>query len=277
MPVSLRDRVAVTLDGHDSKLGTFVNGLIFAVIIVSVVAMVLETEPSVDRVFGAKFDIIEHVSLYLFTVELLIRFWCAPSLAGPYGARRHPRIAYLLSPSGLIDLISVVPYYLGRADLIVFRSLRLLRIFRLLKLTRKARAMELLWKAFRNRRDELLSLGIVIALSLLISATVMYTAEHEAQPQHFGSIPQSFWWSVATLTTVGDGDYHPITFAGRFSAAIIMLACLALVSLPTAILGSAMYEMATAKKCPFCGSPPDGDSGPVSLRTTASSEHDHPS
>ena len=113
--------------------------------------------------------------------------------------------------------------------------------------------MRLLGQAIHARRDELLSLLTIVLLALLISATVMYSAEHEAQPKTFGSIPQALWWSVATLTTVGYGDIYPVTVLGRICASFIMLLGIGLVALPTGLLGSAMYELLTLKSCPHCG------------------------
>jgi voltage-gated potassium channel len=274
--MSLRDRVAAAFDSTWSKSWRVVNSVIFIAIAGSVTATVLETVPSLDRSFGPTFDAIERLSAWLFTAELALRIWCAPSRAGQFGQRRHPRLAYIFGWAGIIDIVSVVPYYLGAANLMVLRSLRLIRVFRLLKLTRQARAMQLLGQAIRARKDELFSLIMIVSLALLLSATVMYSVEHEAQPQHFGSIPQSLWWSVATLTAVGYGDFYPVTVLGRICAAVIMIGCIGLVSLPTAILGSAMYEMATPKKCPRCGALPTDESGPTSTRTQPSAQPNYP-
>jgi voltage-gated potassium channel len=93
----------------------------------------------------------------------------------------------------------------------------------------------------------------IVVLALLISATVMYSAEHEAQPKNFGSIPQSLWWAVATLTTVGYGDIYPQTAIGRVCASFIMVVGIGLLALPTGLLGTAMYEQLTSKPCPHCG------------------------
>lgn len=249
----LKSRIAGALHDSGSRWWHLTNGIIFAVIMASVAATVLETVPEFEHMFRAEFELIEVVAVGFFTIELFLRLWSANVPATRFGARRFPRLAYLFSASGLIDMLSVVPFYLGATNLLVLRSLRLVRIFRVLKLTRQARAMSLLGQALRARRHELTSLGIVVALSLLVSATIMYSAEHEAQPKHFGSIPQSLWWAVATLTTVGYGDLYPTTAIGRVCASFIMLLGIALVALPTGMLGSAMYEILQQKTCPHCG------------------------
>ncbi len=248
-----KDRVAAAFDESESRWWHLVNRVVFVAILLSVGATVIETVPKFEREFRGLFDAIEVVTIALFTVELTLRIWCADSSRSMFGKHRHPRLAYVLSPAGLIDLVSVVPFYLGATNLVVLRSLRLVRIFRVLKLTRQARAMRLLGQAIHARRDELLSLLMVVLLALLVSGTVMYSAEHEAQPNTFGSIPQALWWSVATLTTVGYGDIYPITVLGRICASFIMLLGIGLVALPTGLLGSAMYELLTPKNCPRCG------------------------
>jgi voltage-gated potassium channel len=252
-PDNLKGQVAAALDDTGSRWWRLTNGLIFAVIAISVTATVLETVPTFEHRFRWEFDLAERVAVVFFTMELFLRLWAATSPVARFGARRHPRMAYLFSPSGLIDLLSVAPFYLGATNMLVLRSFRLLRVFRVLKLTRQARAMSLIGQAIRARRHELFSLGIIVGLALLISATIMYTAEHQAQPEHFGSIPQSLWWAVATLTTVGYGDLYPTTALGRVCASFIMILGIALVALPTGLLGSAMYELLQSKSCPHCG------------------------
>ena len=249
----VKNSVASAFDDSASTWWHLVNRLVFVAIVLSVGATVMETVPKFDHDYRHMFDTIEVATIAIFTVELTLRIWCADAASSPFGRRRHPRLAYVLSPSGIIDLLSVVPFYLGATNLVVLRSLRLVRIFRVLKLTRQARAMRLLGQAIHARRDELLSLLTIVLLALLISATVMYSAEHEAQPKTFGSIPQSLWWSVATLTTVGYGDIYPVTVLGRVCASFIMLLGIGLVALPTGLLGSAMYELLTLKTCPRCG------------------------
>jgi len=250
---TLKDRIAAAFDDTESRWWHLVNRFVFLAIVISVGATVIETVPSFELEFRRAFNTIEVATIALFTVELALRIWCADSPGGTFGKRRYPRLAYMLSPGGIVDLLSVVPFYLGATNLLVLRSLRLVRIFRVLKLTRQARAMRLLGQAIHARRDELLSLLTIVLLALLISATVMYSAEHEAQPKTFGSIPQALWWSVATLTTVGYGDIYPVTVLGRICASFIMLLGIGLVALPTGLLGSAMYELLTLKNCPNCG------------------------
>jgi voltage-gated potassium channel len=259
----LKGRLAGAFHDSESRWWRLTNGLIFAVIVASVAATVLESVPEFENGYRGEFELIEVTAVAFFTIELLLRLWSANDPISRFGAHRHPRLAYLFSPSGLIDLLSIIPFYLGATNLLVLRSFRLLRIFRVLKLTRQARAMTLLGQALRARRHELTSLAVVVGLSLLISASIMYSAEHEAQPKHFGSIPQSLWWAVATLTTVGYGDLYPTTAIGRICASFIMLLGIALVALPTGMLGSAMYEILQHRTCPHCGAKLQGSQPPL--------------
>jgi voltage-gated potassium channel len=158
-----------------------------------------------------------------------------------------------MSPSGVVDLVSVVPFYFGGSNFMVVRSLRLLRVFRLAKLVRYVAALGLLRQAIRMRRRELIALGLVASITILISATLMYSAEHEAQPKAFTCMPDALWWALSTLTTVGYGDIYPTTALGRLCASLIMILGIGLVALPTGLVGSAFYELTQHRVCPHCG------------------------
>jgi voltage-gated potassium channel len=248
----MKDYVADLLDGNRSRAARIVQVLIVAAIVTSVIAMILETVPGLSR-YDSLFDHIELVCALLFTTEILLRLWSAPAAASPFAQRRWPRIAYLMSPSGVVDLVSVVPFYFGGSNFMVVRSLRLLRVFRLAKLVRYVAALSLLRQAIRMRRRELIALGLVAAITILISATLMYSAEHEAQPKAFACMPDALWWALSTLTTVGYGDIYPTTPLGRLCASLIMILGIGLVALPTGLVGSAFYELTQHRVCPHCG------------------------
>jgi voltage-gated potassium channel len=103
------------------------------------------------------------------------------------------------------------------------------------------------------RRRELAALAIVGVLTILISATLVYSTEHEAQPNAFTCMPDALWWALSTLTTVGYGDIYPVTMLGRICASLIMILGIGLVALPTGLVGSAFYELTQHRVCPHCG------------------------
>ncbi len=138
------------------------------------------------------------------------------------------------------------------------RIARILRFIRIAKLGRYSRAVRMLGRAVVSAKEELLMALLLGAFALVISATLIFYAEHDAQPEKFSSIPASFWWGITTLTTVGYGDAFPITTLGKFFGGISQLIGVGLFALPTGILASAfMAEMGNRdqepKLCPHCG------------------------
>jgi voltage-gated potassium channel len=173
------------------------------------------------------------------------------------GGSPSPR--YALSPFALIDLVAILPFYLPfmGVDLRFARAFRLLRLFRMAKVARYVRAMGIFGQVARAKREELVIAASVMAILLICASSVMYYAEHAAQPKVFSSIPATMWWSVATLTTVGYGDVFPVTPAGRLVAGVVAVLGIGFFALPTAILGAGFVEVVSrrkdAPKCPHCG------------------------
>ncbi len=167
----------------------------------------------------------------------------------------------------LIDLAAILPFYLPmiiNLDLRFLRILRLTRIFRILKINRYTESLEMIKVVLYKKKEELGVTTFVTFLLLLFSSSLMYYIETEAQPEAFPNIIASFWWGVATLTTVGYGDVYPITVIGKILSGIIALLGIGLVALPTGIISSGfMDEMNQKRKsereykkknyCPYCG------------------------
>ena len=146
---------------------------------------------------------------------------------------------YILSPTGIIDLIAILPSLLpllfGGIDL---RWLRVLRLARLFKLSHYTSALEDLVAAVVHERRSFLATLYLLVLAVMVSSTAIYLFEHNLQPEHFGSIPQSMWWSFITLTTVGYGDVVPMTVAGKLVAGFTALMGVCVVALLTGIVAS---------------------------------------
>jgi len=172
----------------------------------------------------------------------------------------------MVSWEGLIDLAAILPYYLYSIEVLDLRALRLLRLLRLLRIFRLASYMKstkMITNVFRSKFQELL-ISLVLSTGLIIiSACLVYFAEHIAQPEVFTSIPKTLYWSVVTLTTVGYGDMYPITTLGRILTGVILLIGVALFALPAGIITSGFLdEMRNHRKskvqnCPHCGLPLD--------------------
>ncbi len=156
---------------------------------------------------------------------------------------------------GLIDLLAIAPFFLSMAG-IDLRILRIVRLMRVLKFTRYTNAMDVLADAIRSRKDELVLTLITMVFLLLLCGSLIYFAEHEAQPNIFSSIPASLWWAVVTLTTIGYGDVYPITMAGKVIAGVSAIFGIAMIALPGGIIASGIIENAKNKApvvCPHCG------------------------
>jgi len=234
--------------------------VIISLIILNIIAIILETIESLSFRFFHFFKIIEIFSVIIFTIEYVLRVWsCATN-----SKYKHPifgRVKFIITPLALVDLVAILPFYLPlliSIDLRFVRALRLIRIFRLFKLARYSEAIKLFGKIIKNKKEELYITAFVIFILLIISSSLLYTIEHEAQPNVFSSIPAAMWWGVSTLTTVGYGDIYPITPLGKFLGAVISLLGIGLFALPAGLLSAGFIEeirksKEIVKNCPHCG------------------------
>lgn len=243
----------------------FIN-FIYGLIILNVFAIILSSYKEVQNNYGEFLYYFEVVSVIIFTIEYILRFWTA-DLDYNKGSAFHKRIKFSFSFYGLIDLFAILPFYLPLIfpfDLRILRILRLFRLLRIFKLGRFSKSMKLIANVLRDTRAEL-SITIFVAFILLVlSSTLMYYFENDAQPDKFDNIGDALWWAIATLTTVGYGDVYPITGIGKVLSAIIALIGIGFVALPTGIISSAFIERIQAEreekrkekesiKCPKCG------------------------
>lgn len=240
----LRRRVHVVLDGgaHD-RVTRILHRALIALVALSVLSVVLESVPEYERQYRRVFLAIEYLAVGVFTLEYLLRLWCAPDHT-PYSDRTPvgARFAFIASGSAIVDLLTILPVYLSfffAADLRVLLILRLLRFF---KLARYSAGIRTLVAVMEAERKALLATAILLFGAVLFSATAIHLAEHDAQPKNFGSIPAAMWWAIVTITTVGYGDVTPLTPAGRMIAAITMVAGYVMLGLPVGIVATAFAE-----------------------------------
>jgi voltage-gated potassium channel len=248
----------------NTRLDKVINTFIIFLIAANIVAVIIETVPSIYDGREEFFHYFDVVSVVFFTIEYLLRVWSA-NCEPKYKHRVHGRLRYMLSVPALVDLLAILPFFLHifvGFDLRILRIFRLLRFFRLFRLTAYMKAAKLVKNVFKSTINELM-LCLVLALFLIIiSSSLVYFAEHQAQPDKFKSIPSTIWWSVVTLTTVGYGDLIPITPMGKIFTSIILLAGIAIFALPAGIITAGFLEEIRRKKtgkqggsCPHCGSP----------------------
>ncbi|UWQ08421.1 ion transporter [Aliiroseovarius crassostreae] len=230
-----RQEVIDILDGSHPTFGGIVARGMDALILLSAVAIALETEPGLPKSLRHVLFGFEVLVLGIFTAEYVLRVICT-----------RPRLRYIFSFWGLVDLLTILPAIaLLTPQWQAVRIFRLLRLVRLVKLFRGSHAMERLATAFQEVRGELAIFGIIAGLMLYVASVGIYIFEHDAQPEVFSSIPQSLWWAVASFTTVGYGDMVPITAGGRVFTTFVLFLGLGVIAVPSAIITTALLEADT--------------------------------
>lgn len=232
----------------DKKVTWFIYGLI----ILNVIALILESYESIDLKYSLFFWYFEVISLCVFSIEYIARVYS-------YNAYGEPRRDFLFSFYGIIDALAIIPFclpFLISFDLRIIRILRLFRLIRVFKFGRLSKSFNTIKEVLINTKTEMFMTMSMALVLLLISSTLMYYAESEVQPDKFKSIGHSFWWAIATLTTVGYGDIYPITTLGKILSSVIAIIGIGFVALPTGILSSAFMDHLKSNKdesCPHCG------------------------
>ena len=232
----------------DTRIGRLFDVVLLWCILLSVLAVLLESVHQIRDQYGLGLRIAEWAFTILFTVEYVLRLTCVG----------RP-VRYAFSFFGLVDLLAIVPTYLsvllpGAQSLLVIRALRLLRVFRILKLVQFVQEARILAQALRASRHKIVVfLGTVLTL-VLILGTLMYLIEGEANG--FDSIPRGIYWAIVTLTTVGYGDIAPSTVLGQMLASIAMILGYAIIAVPTGIvtveLSRASNKQISTQACPQC-------------------------
>jgi voltage-gated potassium channel len=227
---------------------TFDVALLIA-IFASIMVVMLDSVASLHAQYGELFYMLEWVFTILFTIEYILRLISI----------RRP-VKYVTSPLGIIDLVALAPSYLsimfaGTHSLLVFRALRLLRVFRIFKLGHYLTEIAFLKQALRGSVRKISIFLLTVLMIAVILGSVMYLVERGTNG--FTSIPQSIYWAIVTITTVGYGDISPVTTVGKFVASVVMLIGYAIIAVPTGII---THELAIATKkhnelfeaCPNC-------------------------
>jgi len=241
----LKQRIYNILEPNDNAASRVFNAFIIILIIAATVSIIVSTIPGFRyQSFVENFEI---AVIIIFTIEYLLRLWCSPN-----------RIKTAFSFLGIIDFLSIFPFYLVllfphvMVDLRVLRILRVLRMFRVLKLARYIEALNVIAFVIREKIHQLVVFLFMIAVILLIVSSLIYYIE----PENFNSIPEAFWWSIVTLTTVGYGDMVPKTPFGKLVAGVIMLIGVGIIAIPTGIISSGLTQYFMEKKggriCPEC-------------------------
>ena len=231
----------------DTKAGKLFDIVLLWLILLSVAAVMLESVEEYRIKYGNYLSVFEWIITCLFTLEYISRII---SVKKP--------LKYIFSFYGLVDLISLLPTYLGLfvstdiSSIKTIRTIRLMRVFRILKLIRYVKEANTLKQALIASRQRI----IVFLAAVLSVATIMGTIIYmiEDPEDGFTSIPRSIYWAIVTLTTVGYGDIHPHTILGQFFASIIMILGYAIIAVPTGMISVELVKSGTmnTQSCPSC-------------------------
>ena len=229
---TIRNKIQFVVEDTEMKSGRAFDFFIQFLIMVSLICFSIETLPDRSEMTISVLSMIETGLIVIFTIEYFLRIW---------GSEKT--IKFIFSFYGLIDLIAILPYYVGLGgDFKSLRVFRFLRLFRLLKLTRYTKSLERYKETLKHIRDDLIIFSVVSLILLYLAGVGIYHFEHEVQPDVFRSIFDALWWSVVTLTTTGYGDIYPITAGGRVFASIVLILGLGIVAVPTGLIASALTK-----------------------------------
>lgn len=230
-------------EGHDDRLVKVIDWFLIVMIVLNVIAVVLESMEHLAIAHGPAFHVFDLFSVAVFSIEYVLRLWTAVELDEP--RYRHPvwgRLRWMVSPMAIVDLLSVLPFYLGMFVEMDLRAIRVLRVLRVFKLGRYSMAINVMVAVARQEARAIGAVLFVIAVVLVFTSALMYLFEHRAQPHVFADIPTSMWWSVVTLTTLGYGDMVPITPLGRLLGGLTAVLGIGMIALPTGVLASGFSE-----------------------------------
>ena len=243
------------------KASKLFDGFIMVLIALSILSIVLESFESLAAEYKTVFSAFETISVSVFTIEYLLRIWTANLL---FLECKRPRLKYVFSFIAMIDLISILPFFLPfvSADMRFLRMFRLLRIARILlvfKLGRYVDALHVIGEVISESASQLIMSIVICFFVMLFASIIMYTVENPVQPEQFPNIIASLWWAICTLTTVGYGDVYPITAIGKLFASIISLVGIGIIAIPTGIISAGFTSLISKRNseekhyCPYCG------------------------
>ncbi len=245
-----RNKLQEVIYESNTTAGKLFDVSLLILIFASILVVMLDSIERWHNLYGNIFYVLEWVFTILFTIEYILRLICI----------RKP-LSYVFSFLGMIDLLAIIPsylsvFYVGAQSLLVLRALRLLRVFRIFKLTHFLSEMQFLQAAIKGSSKKISIFMFIVLFLVIILGSIMYLVE--GRDNGFTSIPDSIYWAIVTITTVGYGDISPVTPLGKFIASVIMLIGYAIIAVPTGIITTeialAMKEKKQANEaCPNCG------------------------
>lgn len=243
--MKLREQIHRVIFGVDTTAGKLFDIWLLILILLSVLVVMLQSVPAIDADYDKHFVTAEWIFTGIFTAEYFLRIYSSPT-----------RRKYIFSFFGVVDFLSILPAYLslvfgGIHALMIIRVLRLIRVFRVLALIPFLENAAHMITALKQSLYKIAVFSAVVLCIVVILGAVMYTVE--GPENGFTSIPQSIYWAIVTITTVGFGDITPQTYFGQFLASVIMLLGYSIIAVPTGIVAVEMNRAGKkSNKCPHC-------------------------
>jgi voltage-gated potassium channel len=248
----MRKKIYHIIFEHNTRAGKMFDVVLLWLILISVLVVIAESVPDIHIAFFPAFYTIEWIFTILFTLEYILRIWSSPK-----------PLKYIFSFWGFVDLLAILPTYVdlifsGYHYLLTVRIFRLLRVFRILKLVRFNKEAQILLQALKASSYKI-SIFLMTVISIVtLLGTLMYVVE--GSRSGFTSIPQSIYWSIVTVTTVGFGDVVPQTAIGKLLSSIAMIVGYAIIAVPTGIITVELSKTQLRNKiCENCGNPNSND------------------
>lgn len=213
-------------------------------IVLNLAATIAQTYDDINLKYYAMLHVTEAVTVFYFALDYVLRIWTA-HYSHPNDSRTKGILKYAFSFTGIIDLLSFLPYYLPfffPGGAIAFRMFRIVRVFRLFRINAYYDALNVIAAVIKSKAQQLLSSVFIIVVMMIASSLAMYSLEHDAQPEVFANAFSGVWWAASTLATVGYGDIYPITTAGKILGIIITFLGVGVVAVPTGIISAGFVE-----------------------------------
>lgn len=245
----LKQKIYSIVFESDTPKGKLFDIILIGSIVLSVLFVILESMHIFPHSAYLVLRVLEYVLTLFFTIEYLARIYCL----------KEPR-KYIFSFFGIVDLLATLPVYLsfvlhGTHYLLVIRAFRLIRIFRIFKLFTFINEGNLLLRSLWISAPKIFIFFFFVLILVTSMGTVMYAIEGDATGSQFNNIPNSIYWAIVTMTTVGYGDITPVTPVGRFLSAVIMLIGYTIIAVPTGIVSATMvseHKKMEKRRCPRC-------------------------
>ncbi|MBO4739832.1 MAG: ion transporter [Bacteroidales bacterium] len=246
---TLKEKLYVVIFESDTWSGKLFDVVLIGFIVASIALIILDSMHLFSSGWGTFLRVLEWIITLFFTIEYILRVYCVPD-----------KKKYIFSFYGIIDLLSTLPTYLGifftsANYLLLIRTFRLIRVFRVFRLFSFLSEGNLILQSLKESRKKIFVFFSFICLLALVIGTIMYVLEKDEPGTGFDNIPNSIYWTIVTMTTVGYGDITPTTSLGRFISACVMLIGYTIIAIPTGIVSVNIAKNVKGRTCKHCGRP----------------------